>query len=352
MRLNSSSNQGSADACRDILSKIEDLAKRVLEFDLEYDTFLVGSVWNEKCEYIKSEFNGEARKIVSKLTGKKIDFENPDVVFVFSPEKGEIDVKINPLFIYGRYWKFKEMPQTEWHCRSCKGKGCSKCDFKGKLYDESVEGLISNIVLKYTGGESYFHGCGREDIDVKMLGTGRPFILEIKQPKRRKIDLKSIEREINAVNKDKIKVSFLGFASRKAIRKMKSAATNKTYRAIVEFEKPISNLKPLEKIITSINQKTPRRVLHRRSDRTRKRKVLYIDAKKISENRLELTLKTQSGLYIKELVSGDSGRTTPSIAEVFENPARCISLDVIEVEFEDDLMVEDNHGGEIERIQK
>ncbi len=343
--------------CRGVFSNIENLAKGVFEFDLNYDSFLIGSRWDEipariksicqefdlKCESVKSEFNREVRIIVSNITAKNVDFKNPDVVFVFSPEKDEIDVKINPIFIYGRYWKFKEMPQTKWHCRSCKGRGCRKCDFTGKLYDESVEEVISKILLKYTGGESYFHGCGREDIDVKMLGTGRPFILEIKQPKKRKVDPKSIEREINFVNKDKIKVSLLGFVSRNVVRNIKAAATNKTYRAIVELERPITDLKPLEKMITDINQKTPKRVLHRRSDKTRKRKVLNIDAKKINETGLELTLKTQSGLYIKELISGDSGRTNPSVAGVLKNPARCVNLEVIEVEFEDDSVLKEDY---------
>lgn len=32
--------------------------------------------------------------------------------------------------------------------------------------------------------EIYLHGSGREDIDVRMLGDGRPFILEFINPKK------------------------------------------------------------------------------------------------------------------------------------------------------------------------
>jgi len=33
-------------------------------------------------------------------------------------------------------------------------------------------------------GEVFLHASGREDVDVRMLGKGRPFILEIVSPKR------------------------------------------------------------------------------------------------------------------------------------------------------------------------
>jgi tRNA pseudouridine synthase 10 len=40
----------------------------------------------------------------------------------------------------------------------------------------------------------------------------------------------------------------------------------------------------------------------------------------------------EAGLYIKELVSGDSGRTIPSLAEILKRKAHVTSLDVTQVE--------------------
>ena len=72
------------------------------------------------------------------------------------------------------------------------------------MYKESVEELISEIFLDKTRGyEAKFHGAGREDIDVKMLGTGRPFVLEIKEPKIRKLDLQKLAKEVNEHSKGK-----------------------------------------------------------------------------------------------------------------------------------------------------
>ncbi len=61
-----------------------------------------------------------------------------------------------------------------------------------KLYPESVEELSSKPLLEATEGEeTFFHASGREDIDARMLGTGRPFVIEVSKPKKRFVDLKA-----------------------------------------------------------------------------------------------------------------------------------------------------------------
>ena len=43
-------------------------------------------------------------------------------------------------------------------------------------------------------------------------------------------------------------------------------------------------------------------------------------------------IETHGGLYIKELISGDNGRTRPSLTEILQRPARVSRLDVVQVE--------------------
>lgn len=44
----------------------------------------------------------------------------------------------------------------------------------------SVEGIVSEAVCRVLGAaKCRMHPCGREDIDVRMLGNGRPFIVEV-----------------------------------------------------------------------------------------------------------------------------------------------------------------------------
>lgn len=44
-----------------------------------------------------------------------------------------------------------------------------------------------------------------------------------------------------------------------------------------------------------------------------------------------MIVKTQGGLYIKELISGDDNRTKPSVCDILGVKSICKQLDVIEV---------------------
>ena len=75
-----------------------------------------------------------------------------------------------------------------------------------------------------------------------MLGTGRPFVIEISKPKKRFVDLKEIEAKINADAIGKVKVSRLRFVDRDAVRRLKKGeGSQKKYRLLAEFENEISD---------------------------------------------------------------------------------------------------------------
>ncbi|WP_456472487.1 tRNA pseudouridine(54/55) synthase Pus10 [Methanocaldococcus sp.] len=335
--------------CRGIFDKVESLINKTIEKlkDYEFKTFLVGThipeeiksleeeIKTDYMEGIKQEFGRIFGKILAKKINKMPDKENPDIVIHINPYTEEISLQINPLFIKGRYIKkVRGIPQTRWLCGFCKGRGCVYCNYTGKKYPISVEEIIGEPILKATKGKDYrFHGAGREDIDVRMLGDGRPFVIEIKEPKVREIDLKKIEEEIN---KDgRVEVLDLKFCRRKDKVLIKNTPHRKTYRALVYCEDQISDedLKKLEEELKDreIYQRTPKRVLHRRADLVRVRKVYKVEANKIDRNNFELIIYCDGGLYIKELISGDEGRTKPSVSSILNKPCYCKELDVIKV---------------------
>jgi len=218
----------------------------------------------------------------------------------------------------------------------CQGKGCKICNYTGKLYDKSVEELVSKRFLDATQGDGEsFHGCGREDVDVRMLGNGRPFVLEIKNPKVRAIDLSKLEPDINRLNQDNIEISDLRFSDKDEVTKLKDAGFRKTYRIVFMGRKPINNEK-LKKAVLSlrgkaIGQLTPSRVAHRRAGMVREKHIYNCNLESIDGAMATLTLEAESGTYIKELVSGDDGRTKPSISEMIGVPCEVTELDVIEI---------------------
>ncbi|MFX1474584.1 MAG: tRNA pseudouridine(54/55) synthase Pus10 [Promethearchaeota archaeon] len=293
----------------------------------------------ETGEPLKAELNREIGKIVTDLLNIPVDFKSPDIVVVVKIPSLTVELQVNSLFIYGRYRKLiRGIPQTKWPCRECLGKGCTRCEGTGKMYPESVEELIAAPLLEVTQGKGVkFHGAGREDIDACMLGVGRPFVLEILTPRRRNIDLEEITETINRYAQGKVEVNKLRFTNKEMVKFLKgsSATTEKTYKAIAQTEKPLlpEELQKLETIPMplEIRQRTPQRVLHRRADRVRRKQIYELKVTSKDKDKIILLIRCQGGLYIKEFISGDDNRTTPSITEILGKPTKCIQLDVIDV---------------------
>ncbi len=290
-------------------------------------------------ETIKAELNREIGKLVSVKLNLVVDFDSPDIVALTRIPEFDVELEVHSLFLYGRYQKLvRGIPQTRWPCRECRGKGCPRCKQTGKMYAESVEELIAPSVLDFTGGTDVkFHGAGREDIDALMLGTGRPFVIEVLNPRTRSIPLDQTQMRINKSTMGKVKVFHLRFANKEVVKRLKSTATSskKVYKAIVHVEAPIpqDTLKSLEEMPfpLHVNQRTPQRVSHRRSDRVRKKRVDALKVVPIDSKTFELTIHCQGGLYVKEFISGDEGRTVPSITKILGTPTVCTQLDVLDV---------------------
>ena len=293
-------------------------------------------------ESIKHEFGRLFGKALGEYTGKEANYLTPDIVFVINPFQEKVRLQINPLFVGGRYRKLvRDIPQSKWFCSSCRGRGCEKCGGTGKMYPESVEELTSKSLLEATEGEkTAFHASGREDIDARMLGTGRPFVIEVSKPRKRFVDLKGIASKINAEAIGKVEVSKLRFTTKNVVRHLKKGeGSQKEYRLLAEFEKDLSDtdLRLLEEKLTgaSINQQTPIRVMHRRADLIRERYIYKLKVKKVSLKRAILEIRCQGGLYVKELVSGDEGRTIPNVSDILGNRAKTLKLDVLRVIMDD-----------------
>jgi tRNA pseudouridine synthase 10 len=333
--------------------QIDSVAEKIIEKlkGTEFKTFLIGSVvpddllkteesmWSKTgidfVEPIKSEINRELGKRIEKLTKKLFDSKNPDVTILFDLNSGKIRADIRSLFVYGRYQKLvRGIPQAKWVCLRCNGKGCTYCKGVGKLYKTSVQEIIEKPLLEAVKGKkSKISASGREDVDARCLGW-RPFVIELIKPVKRKVDLKKIEKQIN--KSKKVKVKGLKLVTRDLILNIKTERIDKTYSAVVDFKKKIekSKLKELKKLTKEpILQKTPLRVVHRRADKFRKRAVKAISWRLLNKKRIEFKIRSESGLYIKELINGDEGRTKPNISELLNNKVKKISLDVIKIHY-------------------
>ena len=273
----------------------------------------------EAGEPLKTELNREVGRRVGARLGAEVDFQRPDVQFLLDLEADAVEVQRNSVSVYGRYRKLQRgLPQTEWD-----------------TYDESVEELVAPPFLSaLRGTEAVFHGAGREDVDALMLGSGRPFVLEVKKPRRRDADLGELASEVN--ESEKVAVEALAFVSHEMVARVKEHDATKTYRATVEFDEPVAET-DLEAALAdldgaTVDQRTPHRVDHRRADRVREREVLSVDGDLDDDRTAVVDVHGEGGLYIKELMSGDEGRTEPSLAGLLGVDATVTALDVLDVE--------------------
>ncbi|XP_057261753.1 tRNA pseudouridine synthase Pus10 isoform X3 [Pezoporus wallicus] len=241
----------------------------------------------------------------------------------------EIQCNNGAVFVAGRYNKYsRSLPQTPWII-----------DGERKL-ESSVEELISEHLMAEFKADSFnFSSSGREDVDVRTLGNGRPFAIELVNPRRIHFtaeEMKRLQQTINT-SSDKIQVRDLQLVTREAIGRMKEGEEEKTktYSALIWTEKAIQKediafLDDIKEL--KLDQKTPLRVLHRRPLAVRCRIIHTMRSEYIDEHHFRLHLKTQAGTYIKEFVHGDFGRTKPNIGSLLNRTADILELDVESVD--------------------
>lgn len=245
------------------------------------------------------------------------------------------------VFVEGRYRKLcRDLPQTVFFCPECKGHprrrhGCARCEGFGKLTRDSVQELIGWVAgAAFKTRKNKFHGAGREDVDVRMLGEGRPFVLELLNPKILDVDLAAVEAEINRRNEGRLEVRGLHWTEKARVRSIKEDPHAKEYAARVRVDGVVDPalLASLKGKRYDVVQNTPTRVAHRRADKARERWIEIVDITPIEGSTdLLVRIRTQHGTYVKEVVNGEGGSTKPSLTELFGHPCTCVELDVLAI---------------------
>uniref|UniRef100_A0A182EIJ1 DNA topoisomerase n=2 Tax=Onchocerca ochengi TaxID=42157 RepID=A0A182EIJ1_ONCOC len=242
----------------------------------------------------------------------------------------------NPLFIAGRYCKFsRNMSQSPWSAST---------DIP-RITGHSVSEKIGAPFIKETGCDiTRFVASGREDIDVRMLGTGRPFVLQLINPKKissfqghnLKTTLKRLEDDINKNLDVKVLPGLKQITSDQAsLIKIGQDEKRKLYTGYCYSTRKLDELVLNElrhKAPIEVIQKTPVRVLKRRPLLERRRTIFSIAALKLDDHHFLVRMETQAGTYVKEFVHGDFGRTRPSLADLLD--FECGEIDILELDVE------------------
>ncbi len=180
------------------------------------------------------------------------------------------------------------------------------------------------------------------EIQVRMLGRGRPFLLELLQCRK---GAKEVEEALHQL-KDIVNSGANGKNVNGAVTVSDFELTNKrdcegfqesgqrkrkSYSCVVytKESRSAADLRVMLEIgELEIHQQTPVRVMHRRSMAIRKKIIYSLQPCWINSHFFLLELQTAAGTYIKEFVHGDFGRTRPNISELLRSRTDILQLDV------------------------
>ena len=266
-------------------------------------------------EPYRQEFGRLLGLRLAALLGCEATPKDADIWIFADLGAGSVTIRVEPLLVCGRYRKLV--------------RGISQCRWAAA--PTSVQDIVGDPICRAAeGGDHSFHGCGREDVDVRCLGE-RPFALQVTRPRRRRLDWAALAAEIG--RSGRVEVLGLAPCRRAAVAHLKELRPEKSYRALVRLAGDVDDaaLARLAGLVGVIRQCTPVRMLRRRTDLERERRIVSLQWRRIDGRTIEVEVRTQAGLYVKELVSGDGGRTHPSVAEVLGIPAECAELDVMAI---------------------
>ncbi|RLN58631.1 hypothetical protein BBJ28_00010409 [Nothophytophthora sp. Chile5] len=241
---------------------------------------------------------GAVSRALAALSSMPETIKSPPERLTTAPH-GEATFEREPVYMQGRYLKFKRgLSQTPWVLDGV------------RMGESSVEECIGDIALPFFRGSGYkFHTAGREDVDVRMLGNGRPFILEILDAKKAHLlqsDYDQIQKAVNAANEGAVEIRATKSSTKDYFAGLQAGADSK--KKTYWYVSRSSDL--------TVQQETPIRVLHRRTLMTRPKIIHEAKCEVLNKHYMLLRLTTSAGTYVKEFVHGDRGRTNPNVASI------------------------------------
>ncbi|KAJ1424204.1 putative tRNA uridine synthase Pus10 isoform [Sesbania bispinosa] len=237
-----------------------------------------GEKYSDGAESCKRRKTGESNLAGEKPFGSSIENESSDCC-KFLLETANEPCHFTyfcyraPLYFGGRYLKYsRNVSQTRWIIDD------------ERMGEASVEEIIGGNILQACQADSFkFHAAGREDIDVRMLGPGRPFLVELQNTRHIPSELfvKDIEKLINNMENKLVRVKNLKLVGSDGWDLMREgeAEKQKQYAALVWISRPLKDedfhcLSSLNDL--KVLQRTPIRVLHRRSPLEREKIIHWL----------------------------------------------------------------------------
>jgi tRNA pseudouridine synthase 10 len=328
--------------------------RETLNDDYQFDTFLIGATLPANLfekedqirarfkirgrENIKSQLIRDLRKKFSEVTKKRIDILHPDLTINLQFQKNtslEINTKMRPLIMLGRYIKKNRgIPQrsggehnsgNEVYIQSEPYRIVSQTPRQASvirtLEDASIQSIMSKEILRITKGEALkFSWIGSEDENSLVLGSGRPFFVQIRNPKTIHLNQKTLRFQEYGLF-----VNIEEFFERLPEQPVQFIAKT---RIVIQASRQIGKegglkIKSLaNSIVVFQNQKN--------KSRSSAKRIYSIDIVKINNKIFELDVIADGGLAIKQFVEGRE-YISPNISAVANLQCKCLLFDILDI---------------------
>ncbi len=324
--------------CGGMMERIPSIAKEVVKVArrYEFETFMVGVSLAEGVQEREDELRSALRIMgketlktqVAKMAAdyvlssldKRVDKMKPDLALLVDLGRNHVTATSRPLFFCARYSKPQGIPQKREVCRACSGTGCASCRNAGYRRVASVEGLVASKLAKLTGSDNVrFTWMGSEDRDSRVAFPGRPFVVEIKNPVRRRLP----RGFIVTTGKGRVRVTSGELMPGRPIRLPPFRFRTKIYGQALE--------RPTSEALSELRDRfTMASVRFDRPDGRPAEKKVYALSARVRGDALTIDAELDGGLPVKRLVSGEL--VSPSVSEVLKTEVRCRKFDICGVE--------------------
>jgi tRNA pseudouridine synthase 10 len=351
-----SNNRNECNICSGLMHETDSIIQQIRETlsdDYQFDTFLIGATLPANIfeiedqirarfkirgrENIKSQLIRYLRKKFSEVTKKQIDILHPDLTISLQFQKNtsfEINIKMRPLIMLGRYIKKNRgIPQRS----GGEQNNSNGVYIQSKLYhiagqtprqtsgicsleDASIQSIISKEILRITKGEALkFSWIGSEDENSLVLGSGRPFFVQIRNPKTIHLNQKTL-----CFQEYGLFVNIEKFFERLPEQPVQFIAKT---RIVIQTSRQIGKEEDLKirslanSVVVFQNQKN--------KSRSSAKRIYSIDIVKINNKIFELDVIADGGLAIKQFVEGQE-YMSPNISAVTNLQCKCLLFDILD----------------------
>ena len=267
---------------------------------------------------IKRQINLLIREKLRKDEKLIIDHVDPDYKFDVVVENDlsfRVDCKAKEFYLLGRYVKLdRGIPQ--------KDKSLMKIDSQAvrnmtHRKEKSIEYSIRKAVLsQYDPEDMKITWTGSEDKYSLVLGSGRPFIVKVINPKRKdtyekKVLDEGIKLQIRKIEHDQI--DYYG--------KYRVLVT-----VLVKIEDKVSNLSHFQNLIHKLIGEVGFIVKNRKTIRN----IYFAKLVNAEDYRLEISFDMDNGIPIKQFIGGNEP-INPCLSDVLKTKCECIYFDIKDV---------------------